>query len=369
MNESIPVRDYRDANKELLAAYDRYLESRGGTLETRRSYARPLTKLLEAIGSQSIVEVERIQVRELFMEWEAKGLHPNSIRLYTAAFRAFYRFLNLSGVTRQNPMWLVAYRKVPARLPVVLTVADVEKLIAAAQDPFERAAAEVLYGTGVRVSELIKLRLEDIVWGDPSSLRVHDGKGGKDRVVLLGTFAADAIRDYQQWRPSKHGYVFEAPPRIGVIKLHPSANPDKGGHWRARFYLKRVQREFALGSLEDVPTKRDARAVLDRLLQDNPGYRPKPARPYNASAIRDLLDRLGRRAGIPHVHPHALRRAMATHMLQSGANLRVVQDLLGHERLTTTMRYLMLTADDMRRAYEKAHPHAKGEKDDDGKKE
>lgn len=367
--ENIPVRDYRDSNKELLAAYDRYLQSRGGTPETRRAYGRPLTKLMEAIGSQNIAEVERVQVRNLFMEWESKGLHPNSVRLYTAAFRAFFRFLNLSGVTKQNPMWLVAYRKVPTRVPVVLTVADVEKLIAAAHDPFEHAAVEVLYGTGVRVSELVKLRLEDISWGDPSSLRVHDGKGGKDRVVLFGKCAEQAIREYQQWRPSKHGYVFEAPPRIGVITLCPSAKPDKGGHWRARFYLNSVQRYFALGSLKNVPTKRDARAVLERLLQDMPGYKPKAERPYHQSAIRDLLNRLARRAGIPHVHPHAIRRAMASHMLKTGGNLRVVQDLLGHERLNTTMRYTMLDADDVRRVYEKAHPHAKGEKDDDGKKE
>jgi site-specific recombinase XerD len=109
-NENIPVRDYRDANKELLAAFDRYIQSRGSTLETRRAYGRPLAKLMEAIGAQNIAEVERVQIRELFMEWEVKGLHPNSTRLYTGAFRAFYRFLNLSGVTGRIPCgwWLTA---------------------------------------------------------------------------------------------------------------------------------------------------------------------------------------------------------------------------------------------------------------------
>ena len=306
----IPVRSYAEDNKQLLAAFDRYLQARGSTIETRRAYSRPLARLAEAIGSQNIADIERFQIREMFTRWELKGLHANSIRLYTTSFRTFYRFLNLSGVTKQNPMLLVAHRKVPSRVPLVLSVADVERLIAVARDPLDRAVVEVLYATGVRISEFIKLRLSDISWGDPSALRVHKGKGGKDRLVLLGKSAANAIHEYQRWRPSMYGYLFEAPPR-----------------------------------------------------------KPERERPYHAGAIRDVLKRLAHRAGIPLIYPHALRRAFATHMLQRRANLRAVQDLLGHERVNTTMLYTTLTAEDLRRVYEDAHPHAhgKGETDNDRK--
>jgi len=364
---SVPIRSYAEANRELIASFDRYMQSRGNSPETRRHYIEPITRLVDAIGAQSVVNVERPAIRALFAEWERKGLNPNSIRLYTCAFRAFFRFLNLTGLTRHNPMWLVAYRKLPTRVPVVLTVEQVQKLIAVARDPFERAVVEILYGAGVRISEFTKLRLEDIAWGDPSALRVHKGKGGKDRVTLLGKHAEEAIRAYQEWRPSKHGYLFEAPPRIGVISFHPSSKATKNGSWRVRFYLNRIQREMSLGSIEEIPTKDEARAEFQRWLQNKPGYKPVPARPYHPSAIRDLLNRLAHRAGLPHVHPHALRRAMASHMLQSGGNLRVVQDLLGHERLNTTMRYTHLDIADLQRTYEKAHPHAKGESSNDEK--
>ena len=100
------------------------------------------------------------------------------------------------------------------------------------------------------------------------------------------------------------------------------------------------QRAICIGSVEQFPTKEEARSAFNRLVQQIPDFRPVPSRPYSHFAIRNVLNRLAHRAGIAYVHPHALRRAMASHMLQRGANLRVIQDLLGHERLNTTMRYL-----------------------------
>ena len=249
----------------------------------------------------------------------------------------------------------------------MLTVEQVQKLIEAAHDQFERVVVDVLYGTGCRVGELVNLRLEDIIWGDPSSIRIHDGKGGKDRVALLGNHAKAAIHAYQEWRPSQHGYLFEAPRQIGVIYQAGSTKPWKKGYWRASFSVDGVHRRIAIGSVETLPTKEHARQQFLRLVRKLPGYRPIPARPYSERAIRNVLNRLTHRAGIAHVTPHTFRRSMATHLLKDSADLRSVQELLGHKRVSTTMHYTFLDASDLKRTYDKCHPHAKGESDDDKK--
>ncbi len=252
---AVPARSYAKANRELIRKFRRYMESRGNSLETRRSYARAITALVEEIGSASVVNVERTAIRFLFAKWQSKGLNPNSIRLYTCAFRTFFRFLIRAGLTRHDPTFLIGQRKIPTCIPVVLTVEEVQKLIEAAHDPFERVVVEVLYGTGCRVGELVNLRLEDIIWGDPSSIRIHDGKGGKDRVALLGNHTKAAIRAYQEWRPTQHGYLFETPPPIGVIYQWASTMPWKKGYWHAKFYLNGVNTKFRSAQSRSCPRK------------------------------------------------------------------------------------------------------------------
>ena len=118
-----------------------------------------------------------------------------------------------------------------------------------------------------------------------------------------------------------------------------------------------MQHEISIGPKLTFPTREDARREFDRLLANMPGFKVLPARPYWPNPIRDLLNRLAHRAGIDHVHPHALRRSMACHMLASGGDLRAIQELLGHTSLSTTMRYTHLTAEDLKRVHEKCHLH------------
>ncbi len=352
MSDATPVRSFSQANSELVKAYERYLVARGNAGPTIGAYLDAVNRLVESVGAASVVEVERDTIRRVLGDWYKKGLTANSIRLHTCALRSFFKFIRLTGLTKHDPMLLIACRKIPTRLPVVLTIEQVERLIGAAQDPFERAVVEVLYSTGVRVSELIKLRLENISW--PSrTIRVHKGKGGKDRVVLFGSYAEKAIQEYQAWRPSQAGFLFEAPARRGHIQA------TKRG-WNGRLYVDRVQRKFRIGSFKEFPTEGEARREFDRIAAQVPGFKPIQARPYWPGSIRGVLNRLAHRAGIDRVHPHALRRAMASHMLQNGGNLRVVQDLLGHERLNTTMRYTWLDANHLKKVHERCHPHEGG---------
>ena len=123
------------------------------------------------------------------------------------------------------------------------------------------------------------------------------------------------------------------------------------------YYGGDTQTRIVIGRKKDLPTIEDARREFDRILSQTPGFTVLPARAYTPQAIGGLLNRLAHRAGIEHVHPHALRRTMACHMLQSGAGIRAIQELLGHERLGTTMLYTHLTAEDLKRVHEKCHPH------------
>jgi integrase/recombinase XerC len=356
MSAATPLRSYAKANRELAAAFERYLVARGQPQTTIRAYKAPVLTLIESLGATSIAEVDRARIRLLLADLYQKGLDSNTIRLRTIALRAFFKFIRLTGLTKHDPTLGLAHRKIPGRLQRVLTIEEVERLIAASRDPFERAVAEVFYSTGVRVSELVRLRIEDIDFADGrlGSIRVKSGKGQKDRVVLFGSKAAKAMRDYLAWRPSQAGFLFEAPARSGSIFVHRKC-------WNARFYAGSVQHEISIGRVQDFPTPAQARREFDRIAAQVPGYRVTPARPYTTKAIGNALHRLAHRASLGRVHPHALRRAMACHMLVSGANLRAIQDLLGHEKLTTTMLYTSLTAENLKAVHQRTHPHEQRE--------
>jgi site-specific recombinase XerD len=357
-----PVRSYAVANRELVKAFERYLIARGQSASTLRAYRDSAQRLVDSLGATSVSEVDRGTIRQLQADLCDKGLESNSIRLHTCGLRSFFKFVRLTGLTNRDPTLLLSHRKVPGRLPIVLTIDEVERLIAAAKDPFERAVPEVLYSTGVRVSEFVNLRLEDIDFAG-HVIRVKKGKGGKDRVVLFGSKGAEAMRAYLEWRPSHAGFLFESPARNGCIYT-------RCGSWYLNYYDNRIQREIRFGSVSDIPTPELARKEVEAAASKIPGYRPAPARPYTPQAIREVLHRLAHRANLGRVHPHALRRAMACHMLQHGSNginLRVIQDLLGHTNLSTTMLYTHLTTEDLKRVHEKYHPHEQG--GDDGEKE
>jgi integrase/recombinase XerC len=347
-SDGMPVRSYAEANRELVTSFVRYMESRGLSPRTIESYGDSCARFAETLGSASVVEADRSQIRFFLTGLLKKGLHDNSVRLHTAALRCFWKFIGLSGITNHNPTLILSHRKVPGRLPRVLSGSEVERLIAAAQDPFERAVVEMLYGTGVRVSELVGLRLENIDFAEHRIL-VKKGKGGKDRYVLFGSPAAKAIFEYRAWRPTKT-FLFEAPARNGHII--------RGKRWwTGLLYVNRIQHRFKIGQLPELPTAEDARRQFDRIAANIPGFKPVPARPYSPGAIRGVLNRLAHRAGVGHIHPHSLRRAMACHMLSGGGNLRAIQELLGHERIGTTQLYTHLTAQELKKTHQKCHPH------------
>ena len=289
----------------------RYLDdlARGGaSAHTVDAYAADLREFLESLSPSGAPPPEPAAVDLLMLrEWLAglyrRGQEAVTIRRKLAAVRGLFRFLMREGLVHKNVARLVRTPKAPQKLPEVLTPDQVNGLldgVAAGKlerpDPArDRAIFELLYGCGVRVSELAGLNLEDL---DRTErwLRVR-GKGRKQRQVPMPGKAAEALERYLSERP--------------VVRDEPAVFLN---HRRARL------------------SDRGIRGIVK----------------LYATFVN----------GDPSIHPHSFRHAYATHLLADGADLRAIQELLGHARLSTTQKYTQVSLTDLMAVYDKAHPKA-----------
>ena len=273
-----------------LAAYERFLT------ETHRR----------------LEDVDMAAVEEHLARRRAAGIAPASVARELAAVRGLHRFLVEEGLAPVDPTDELAAPPLPKRLPKALSEEEVEALLCApvGDDPFavrDRAVLEVLYGTGMRASELVGLSLGDL-GSDTGLVRVL-GKGSKERLVPLGRHAAAAL---EAW-------------------LGPRGRPELAPRRWAR--------------------RGDAEAVF---LNSRGGR-------LSRQGVWTVLKKRAAAVGLAaKVHPHVLRHSCATHMLAHGADIRVVQELLGHVSIATTQAYTRVSTEHLRAAYEQAHPRAGG---------
>jgi integrase/recombinase XerD len=270
------------------------------------AYRRDLTKFCEWLGGRF---VPKLSVRDLsdYMGWlQTKGLAPSSIARHMVSLKIFYRYLQLEGIVQDNPAELLGTQKSWQRIPEVLSPGLVEKLLAAplARDKFwrrDRALLELLYATGCRASEVSNLQMQDLHLAERYCL-AH-GKGSKDRITPLGDAAIGAIEDYLAHERPKLAAVAGTPPPWLLLS--------RSG--------KRLRRE----------------------------------------AIWELVKQYARRAGVSaDIGPHTLRHSFATHVLAGGADLRQVQELLGHASIATTQIYTHVEQSRLKRVHQQFHPRA-----------
>jgi integrase/recombinase XerC len=227
-----------------------------------------------------------------------------------ATLRSFYKWADRRGIATGNPMTMIRTPRQGKRLPKAITIDQVEKLLSAPSDSDvlgrrDRAMLETLYSTGMRVSELVGLNHDDLEMTN-ETLQVR-GKGKKERVVPLGSHALAAINRY-----------------LDMLK---------------------TDAEFA-------PVWNDARP-------NKPLFLNKHGKRLSSRSVRRKLDKYLKQVGLdPTISPHTLRHSFATHLLDNGADLRSVQELLGHQSLSTTQVYTHLTSQRLTDAYNKAHPRA-----------
>jgi integrase/recombinase XerC len=298
----------------LRAAFLRELEVRGASAATRRSYASDLQQLLEWLAEHdlTVCDLGRRHVRAFSAELGRRGYAPATLARKLSTLRGFTRHLTEVGVLGADPAHSLPGPRRRRRLPRVLSISEVDTLVTATEgtDPLalrDRLIIELLYGCGLRSMELVALRLGD-VQAAQAQLIVR-GKGGKTRVVPLGDEAAAALRRYLE---------------------------------RGRGELER-QRGAALAAAP----RREAPLLLSR-----------GARALLTSDIRRLVVKYSRLAGIDPASPHMLRHAYATHMLERGADLRAIQELLGHASVSTTQVYTHVSGAHLRRTYDLHHPRA-----------
>lgn len=292
----------------LLSEFLMYIRvEKGLSPKTVEAYERDLRRWIEFItrrGKSSPREVERIEITDFLEELRNGGLSARSVARVTASLRGFSRFMLEEGMAERLPVTDLPTPRQAQRLPRVLSQEKVETLLdqPILEDPRglrDKAILETLYGTGIRISELTGLDLEDMDLGE-RELRVM-GKGSRERVVPIGEAAEQAIKDYL-------------------------------AHGRPRMAKASGQRAFFLNQRGGRLTRQGA---------------------------WELVKRYAGRVGLKDkMTPHTLRHSCATHLLENGADLRYIQELLGHASVSTTQIYTHVSKGRIRDTYFKTHPHA-----------
>lgn len=285
----------------------RSLREKNSSPHTIKAYATDLAQFGEFIGPARWNDIDHVTIRSFLSHLYDRGLSKTSVARALAALRSLYKWLGREGIVAQNPAKLVATPRLPKKLPRVPTIEELNALLdtdmpdAAAFPQRDRVIFELLYGCGIRNSELVGIDLDDIHWKREAIL--VRGKGKKQRLVPFGETAAVAIRDY-------------------------------------------------LDSRQNVLS--NAKVTSSALLVNRRGGR------ITTRSIGRIVKAIAIARGLPSdVHPHTLRHAFGTHMLEEGADLRAIQELLGHERLATTQRYTQLSTSKVMEVYDSTHPRAK----------
>ena len=292
--------------KKLVEKLLRHLEiERGMSANTIRAYRKDLEVFI-VHAQKNAADIEMIDVRGFVAQQIKQGLTKTTAGRRLSTVRSFLKFLTREGYLEANPAKLVSTPKAEKRLPTFLSVDDVFKLIEKPDTigfihARDRAILELLYSSGLRVSEVAGLNVEDV--NTREGLVKVRGKGRKERIVPLGSKAVEAIR----------GYLTE------------------------KILLKKKSKTLFLN---------------------------KRGTELSERGIRRIVVKYARLIGVTgQIGPHTLRHTFASHLLQAGADLRVIQELLGHASLSTTQKYTHLDITHLMDIYDRAHPFSKKEND------
>jgi site-specific recombinase XerD len=293
-----------------LASFDAYLKARGMAEKTRRAYGTDLDQLAEWSAKHRVApeEVTHRELRRFAAVLGERGLTKTSVARKIASFRAFYRHLVERGTLAANPADLVATPKKDSYLPRVLKPGEVAEVLdripaGSPLDLRDRAMFEVAYGAGLRAEEIVNLDTADLD-PDAEEMRVT-GKGSKTRIIPAGELV---------WR-TVEVYLDRGRPKL--------ASASAGQRVEPALFLSKSGRRL---STSDVRRR-----------------------------LRISTQRVGSSAGVT---PHTLRHSFATHLLEGGADLRSIQELLGHASISTTQTYTRIESKRLKKAYSEAHPRA-----------
>ena len=283
------------------------LRQRNASVHTIKAYTGDLANFAAYVGSRNWRNIDHLTIRGFLSQLYEKDLEKTSVARALAAVRSFYRWLAQEGLVEQNPAALVSTPKLPKKLPRVPTIEEMNTVLdgqmpeVASFPERDRIMFELLYGCGIRNSELIGINLDDIRLSSEAIL--IRGKGKKERYVPFGDSVKTALAIYLPVRQQT----------LAIRKKNTTA-----------------------------------------LLINQRGGR------LTTRSVGRIIKKIAIAKGLsPDVHPHTLRHAFGTHMLEEGADLRSIQEMLGHERLSTTQRYTQLSMKHVLEVYDQTHPRAK----------
>lgn len=325
---------------------------------TVQSYCTAVRQFAGFMGNTNLLKTQRANVSDwlqYMIDYRRVSAATAASALY--ALRKFDKFLGLGGVTSAYPAYKIPVRKVPSRLVKPLTQEQVCLLLRGTKKPRDLAIVELFYASGVRCNELRMMNIEDVYFDadlDGGSATVRQGKGGKDRVTIIGRYAVQALGTYLAGRQTGPLFLHEPRHQRGGVTRDHCGN--WLGQWR-EFDAERNRRILKTVRLGDfkLPTKEAARQSLDTFLKDKLPS-PPPAGRITVRSIERIIGQAARRAGLGDVHPHQLRHSFATHLLNSGADVIYVSQLLGHANVGVTAKYLHVAIEDLIRIHGKFHP-------------
>ena len=277
-----------------------------GALDARLKGAEPRTDASTCTDQMLLADIEI--VRGFIAHLDDQGYSAATMARKIATLRSFHKWMERKGIIKNNPMVLIRTPKQTKRLPKAISVDQIERLLSAPDDTNllgarDRAILEVLYSTGIRVSEVVGIDRGDI--DDQSEALIIRGKGKRERIVPLGAHALKALRQY-----------------VGMLEKQLSA--------------------AGLSASSESP-----------LFVNKHGGR------LSSRSVRRKVSKYLAAVGLdPEISPHTIRHSFATHLLDNGADLRSVQELLGHQSLSSTQVYTHLSRQRMRDGYDQAHPRA-----------
>jgi integrase/recombinase XerC len=293
--------------EKFIGQFLRVLQQRNSSAHTIKAYRGDLKDFSAYVGSRDWSNIDHITIRGFLSHLYEHGLSKTSVARALAAVRSLYRWLAQEGVVEQNPATLISTPKLPKKLPRVPTIEEMNTVLdgqmpeTAAFPERDRLMLELLYGCGIRNSELVGINVDDMRMSTEAIL--IRGKGKKERYVPFGESAKAALAAYL------------------------------------------TQRQQVLSS-----TRKNTAA----LLINQRGGR------LTTRSVGRIVKKIAVAKGLStDVHPHTLRHAFGTHMLEEGADLRAIQEMLGHERLSTTQRYTQLSMKHVLDVYDRTHPRAK----------
>jgi len=324
------------ASPKIAALVDEYLRvlnaERGASAHTLRAYRRELHNFATWFtGSHPRLTVSRIEhthIRSYLGTLYDRGLSKASAARALAAIRSWFKWLARAHHIEQNSASLVSTPRLPKHLPRVPSIEQLNRAVDTVLDDAsswpsrDKAIMEMLYGCGIRNAELTTLDLNDIHWANEAIL--VRGKGQKQRYVPLGDTAAEALRLYIAERSARLA--------AGDAQKESKASARQRPRNTPALFLNLQLRGLEKGGHARLTTR----------------------------SVGRIVKRIAILRGLPSdVHPHTLRHAFGTHLLEEGADLRAIQELLGHERLSTTQRYTQLTTAQLTQVYDRTHPRAR----------